>query len=484
MNKEQKQVQQEFLNSEKAVLKELEEQYEEALADVNDKIAILLGRDDADLTNVIYQVNYQQTLKSQIESILQKLRSNEFDTISDYLAKSYEDGFLGTMYDLQGQGVPLVIPIDQELVVNAIQHETKLKEDLYVTLGKDTKDLSKKIASEISRGIANNATYNEMTRNIANMAKIPQNNAARIARTEAHRIQCQATADAQKKAKTKGADVVKQWDSTLDGNTRPVHRELDGQIKEIDEPFKASGYEVMQPGGFGDPSQDCNCRCALLTRARWALDNDFTKWDQETGGLVTIKAKDYDSFKAKYENESQRIKINAQKINKPITYGGKDITKDFFSSAIPGKGIIEEFDRYVAPNGYTYKVDGVNVKQNNSEKEIAISKLIHDIFGGDIFLIPEVNGKYNGVKTPDYIWNKERWDAKELKSTKEEAIRNLIHKKREQAENFIIDISENTLSDETIIEQAEKIFTYENTNFVDKLMIIRDSNIIRILKRK
>lgn len=484
MNQWQKEVQQRFLDDEKEVLEQIEQNYREALVEINDRIAILKGRDDADLPNVIYQLEYQKALKEQIQGIINQLHTNEFKTVSEYLTNAYNDGFIGTMYDMQGQGVPLVIPINQEQVARAILHETKLKDSLYDSLGLDLKDLSKKIAHEISRGISNNATYQEMTRNIKKYAKIPQSNAARIARTEAHRIQCQAAADAQKRAKTKGADVVKQWDSTLDGNTRPVHRELDGQIKEIDEPFKASGYEVMQPGGFGDPAQDCNCRCALLTRARWALDNDFTKWDQETGGLVTIKAKDYDSFKAKYENESQRIKINAQKTNKPITYGGKDITKDFFLNAIPGKGIIEEFDRYVAPNGYTYKVDGVNVKQNNSEKEIAISKLIHDIFGGDIFLIPEVNGKYNGVKTPDYIWNKERWDAKELKSTKEEAIRNLIHKKREQAENFIIDISENTLSDETIIEQAEKIFTYENTNFVDKLMIIRDNNIIRILKRK
>ena len=309
MNSRQKEVQQLFLDHEKAVLKKLEENYQDALLEIEDKIERLLARDDANLQNVIYQVEYQKALKAQIKSILEQLHANEFETLSEYLANSYEDGFIGTMYDLQGQGIPLVIPIDQEQVVAAIQHETKLSESLYAALGKDTNRLSKQIAGEISRGISNNATYNEMARNIASFSNIPKNNAMRIARTEAHRIQCKATADAQWKAKEKGADVVKQWDSTLDGKTRSTHRELDGQIRELDEPFEVAGMSAMQPGGFGKASEDCNCRCALLQRARWALGNDFTKWskdapvlidDNGTTQLVKIEAKSYNDFKDKY----------------------------------------------------------------------------------------------------------------------------------------------------------------------------------------
>lgn len=293
----------------------LEENYSDALLEINDRIERLLARDDANLQNVIYQVEYQKSLKSQVQTILETLQNNEFETVSEYLAKSYEDGFIGTMYDLQGQGIPLVIPIDQEQVVAAIQHETKLSEGLYAALGKDTKRLSKQIAGEISRGISNNATYAEMARNIASFSNIPRNNAARIARTEAHRIQCKATADAQWKAKEKGADVVKQWDASLDGKTRDTHRQLDGQIRELDEPFEVDGMTAMQPGGFGDPAEDCNCRCALLQRARWALGNDFTKWDKESGGLVEIKAEDYDSFKMKYATEAERVRSSVQMMN-------------------------------------------------------------------------------------------------------------------------------------------------------------------------
>ena len=100
------------------------------------------------------------------------------------------------------------------------------------------------------------------------------NNAIRITRTESHRITNEVKQQTIAKAQEKGADVVKQWDSTLDGRTRSTHMELDGQLRELDQPFKvpSTGATAMYPGGFGVPAEDINCRCALLQRARWALD--------------------------------------------------------------------------------------------------------------------------------------------------------------------------------------------------------------------
>ena len=77
------------------------------------------------------------------------------------------------------------------------------------------------------------------------------NNAYRIARTEGHRIQNQSAMKAANKAKEKGADVVKQWDATLDSRTRPTHTLLDRQIRELEEPFEVAGKKAMYPSGFG-----------------------------------------------------------------------------------------------------------------------------------------------------------------------------------------------------------------------------------------
>ena len=327
MNKRQKEVQQTFLDNEKAVLKKLEESYKDALSEINSKLGLLMARQDADMQHVIYQIEYQKALKTQVQSILETLQTREFETVSEYLTQSYEDGFIGTMYDLQGQGIPLVFPIDQEQVVAAIQHETKLSENLYNSLGKDVKVLNKQIAAEISRGIATGMTYSEITRNIANYGKIPRNNAMRIARTEAHRIQCKASMDACEKAKSKGSDVVKQWDSSLDKRTRDSHVKLDGEIKELDEKFSNG---LMYPGDpNGTAAEVINCRCALLQRARWALGNSYTKWspdapvmisDDGTTQFTIIESKNYKDFKKQYNKAIERIeKMKPKEIKKTVT---------------------------------------------------------------------------------------------------------------------------------------------------------------------
>lgn len=328
MNQRQKEILQAQLNSEKAVLKQLEANYKDALDEINSKIELLMARQDADMQHVIYQVEYQKALKTQIQAILETLQANEFDTLSQYLTQSYEDGFIGTMYDLQGQGIPLIFPIDQQQVVDAIQNDTKLSTNLYTSLGHDMTELKKRITGEISRGLSSGQMYNEIARNVSNWARIPKNNAMRIARTEAHRIQCKATYDAQHKAKDKGADVVKQWDASLDGSTRKSHRKLDGQIRELDEPFEVNGHKAMYPSGFGRPEEDINCRCAILQRARWALGNDYTKWSEDepivysddgTTQFAIIEAKNYKDFQEKYKKASERVRSNVQKINSEYT---------------------------------------------------------------------------------------------------------------------------------------------------------------------
>ena len=49
--------------------------------------------------------------------------------------------------------------------------------------------------------------------------------------------------------------------------TREEHLELDGQEREIDEPFENSLGEIMYPGDpDADPANVYNCRCTLVTR--------------------------------------------------------------------------------------------------------------------------------------------------------------------------------------------------------------------------
>lgn len=302
MNKRQKQVQQSLLKSELEVIEELEKSYQKAIDDINRVITSLLARTDTEnLQAIIYQVKYQNALKKELEGFLNVLHTRNYTLIDNYLKDCYTNAHIGTLFDLQGQGVPLMLPLNQEQMISAITLNSKLSAPLYNALGYNVDYLKTSVRQEISRGIAQSLSYQEIARSIKNTTNVDYNKSLRIAKTEGHRIQNESAYNVQVRAKEKGADVVKQWDSTLDGKTRPTHRSLDGQIVDVDGYFKSdSGYKALYPGDFGVPSEDCNCRCALLQRAKWALnDEEFTKMNGKTNELQHFESvDDYNKFKS------------------------------------------------------------------------------------------------------------------------------------------------------------------------------------------
>ena len=312
MLKRQKEVLQHLLDNEEAVLKALEKHYSDALEDIN--MAIRIMQSDELTQSKVYRIQYQQSLKKQVEGILEKLHSDEYSTVQQFLSSTYTDAFVGTMYDLHAQKVPVLIPVDRKNAVKAVLTDSKLTSPLYDELGIDINSLKKTIRAEITRGIASGMTFDDIARNIASVSKAPMSRAKSIARTEGHRIQQASMDDARMAAKAKGADVVKQWDSTMDGATRPTHKALDGQIHEVEERFEMHGKKAMYPGDFGDPAEDCNCRCAALTRARKALDADELKTLQERAEFFGLdKTKDFAEFKEKYLKAAETIEKPKEK---------------------------------------------------------------------------------------------------------------------------------------------------------------------------
>lgn len=323
MNKRQLEVEKAKLREEKKLLKELKKIYEDAAKEVEQKIRISNGKidlllsvyDELDekqkslLQSQIYQKKFQENLKKQLDELIGNLNADSYDSITRYLTDSYYTGYIGTMYDIQGQGIPLITPINEKQVTRAMTLNTKLSVPLYTRMGIDVGVLKKQIAKHISRGIATSSSYAHIARNIDGASNTGFNKAMRIARTEGHRIQVLSANDAQHAAKAKGCEVVKQWDATLDGRTRPMHRLLDGKLAEIDEPFVVDDIEVMYPGGFGIASQDVNCRCALLQRARWALDADELKTLKERAEYYGLdKSDDFRDFREKYLMTANRLK--------------------------------------------------------------------------------------------------------------------------------------------------------------------------------
>lgn len=304
MNKYQKETIAYSLEEEKKVLRDLQKEYTEAKKIVKSNIKSLMNRTDVNLPSVIHQIEYQKALETQINQALTALKSGQYKTVADYLDESYKTGFTSSMYRLNKQGVPLAFPMDREEIIRAVQTNSKISSSLYKKLGINVKAMKNTIKQEVTRGISTSMNFSDIARNIDNRMNSGLYNSYRIARTEGHRINQEASFDAMQKAKDNGAKIVKKWDSTLDGRTRPHHATLDGQIKELDEPFVVDGLTAMYPSGFGKASEDINCRCCVLEIGKWELneeDDSYTKWsDYEKNFVELSKNKTYQDYRKNY----------------------------------------------------------------------------------------------------------------------------------------------------------------------------------------
>lgn len=294
----EKEIYQVQLDNEKFVLARLKKAYKESIQEAKEKLAYLAAKEQTQ--SVIYQKQYQEALVKQLETVYNKMCKNMYQDMDSYLKDCYEDGFLFTMYGLHKQGIPLIFPIQQEEAARMAGRTgdgVKLSDKLYQNAGKT----ARAARDVITRGLASGTSYADIARNLERTSETTLNQAYRIARTEGHRVQNEVNFNTLRKAKDSGADVVKQWDSTLDGRTRPHHAQLDGQIREIDEPFEVAGRSVLYPGGFGVAAEDINCRCAVLQRAKWALDEDELQTLKDRATFFGLEKKDdFKAFKKKY----------------------------------------------------------------------------------------------------------------------------------------------------------------------------------------
>ena len=356
MKKHDKEILQNSLNNEAAVLKRLEKVYRKALNDVVKKSKELQDRingltdafeaatDETEkaviqsmIQSKVYQKQYQDALKKQISSILDNMQVESFKTIDEYLQKCYEDGFIGVMYSLRNQGIPLIMPINQESMINAVQLDSKISEGLYNHLCENVKDLKKSITAEVSRGISNGSSFAQVAQQLSFKMVGTYDNpggalayALRIARTEGHRIQTTAAMNACYDAKNKGCDIVKQWDATLDNRTRKRHRRVDGEIRELDERFSNG---LLYPGDpAGGASEVIHCRCALLQRAKWALDEAELETLKERAEYFELdKTANFDEYKRKYLKAVAEHQEATKEIKDAIDFAYGDYTQDDFN---------------------------------------------------------------------------------------------------------------------------------------------------------
>lgn len=244
---------------------------------------------------------------------------------ADKIARSISDGYLPDVYALNHDYATFLIERGSLVNTSYTLYSRETAELLLRGEYKMLPEPGRRTALDIAEGRAvrwnNQRIQSVMLQSLLQGESIPniatrlasavgdgnRKAAVRNARTMATGAQNAGRLDAIRRANAKGLHAKKQWIATLDGRTRHTHRQLDGQIKESEEPFEVGGEEIMYPGdNSADPALVYNCRCAMRpvydeSRAEREYRDMSLRNDDKLGDMS------YDEWRESRNVESQPI---------------------------------------------------------------------------------------------------------------------------------------------------------------------------------
>lgn len=220
----------------------------------------------------VFQGKQWQARKEQIQQVLYQADQvaanivNEgklgvFASNANYIGYSLEhDANINTGFTLY----------DEQTVARLVKRDPKMLPPAKVKKEKAFTYYNKLVNSCITQGIVQGEGIPDIAKRIAERTgESSYKSAVRNARTAYTGAQNAGRIEGLHQAQELGIKVQKQWMATLDDRTRDAHADLDGQIRDVDEPFTVDvdgvKMEIDYPGDpSADPSLVYNCRCTLV----------------------------------------------------------------------------------------------------------------------------------------------------------------------------------------------------------------------------
>lgn len=203
------------------------------------------------------------------------------------------------------------------------------------------------INNAITQGMLQGESIPKISQRLTDAVGMSEHAATRNARTATTSAQNSGRIGAYKRAKNMGIDTRKKWLATLDGRTRHEHRLLDGQVVDMDKPFKVDGREIGFPGDpTAHPSLIYNCRCTLVPviagferNDSWKYENfDYDEWKnvhetvEQVQKVNVPKTKTMSDIKESTESALKTAYTNHRKINELNNTSVQDLPNDFISA--------------------------------------------------------------------------------------------------------------------------------------------------------
>lgn len=231
------------------------------------------------------------------------------------------------------------------------------------------------------------------------------------------------------------------------------------------------------------------------------LENGIRKWKRKQ--VIANKVQDEEGYKkSSIKTKAWQDKLNAfteeNKLKRDYTRehikGYKDvkiknkdnkyvdITEETLSKS-KQKYKLTEQQYYIDEDGTRYNVDNKYVILKPTEREKEVANMLGELYGGKIKIIPRVNEPKN-IKTPDYIVKNRRYDLKQISGNGKYVIQGNLKGKQKQADNFVIDITKSEMSIDEAIRQIENIYNSKHFLWLDRIILLKDKEFLKIFKRK
>jgi hypothetical protein len=131
-------------------------------------------------------------------------------------------------------------------------------------------DLWERARTELNEGIENGESIPQLAERVQEAASLEENRSRVTARTEANGAANTSAYQVNQRVDDLFPEVdggiSKQWSATDDLRTRQSHRDADGQVVGLDEPFRVGTASLAYPSDpEGPPGETIQCRCTMLT---------------------------------------------------------------------------------------------------------------------------------------------------------------------------------------------------------------------------
>lgn len=196
--------------------------------------------------------------------------------------------------------------------------------DKLIAKGKDIRWQEGQIQSITLQSILQGESIPNMSRRIAEtLGEINHKSTIRYARTAMTSAQEQGRAHAYQRAEDMGIDLQREWRAVFDMRTRHEHRQLDGQLRGIDEPFEVDGEEIMFPGDPAAPGYLIyNCRCRTTAAVKgWDKKSRALRSDEAVGGMSYDEWREGHSKPQPITKQEETAEIMRKKTIREV-YGG------------------------------------------------------------------------------------------------------------------------------------------------------------------